>query len=296
VKRPGVEVRYRKGYWAYSAEEAARAKTPPSAGPPSAVANALNSIVEPTKTGHAARFWTGTDRAPDGQTRLTFVWEGLTMGESTRASDVPARVMVTAITAEGRPVFRGRVPDPSVPDLTAGTSQASSAPSAPAVAPSASVTFNAAPGPLELRLVVENEHGQVIDSTTESLTVPDYGKTDVSFGTPRVYRARTAREMMLLKNNLDAPPTAKRDFSRAERLLVRVDAYTPSGAKPEVTAKLLNRDGHAMADVPVQTDQGKPFSIDLPLASLAPGEYVLELDAKAPSCTAQQMVGFKIGT
>ena len=92
-----------------------------------------------------------------------------------------------------------------------------------------------------------------------------------------------------------APPIAKREFNRAERLLVRVDAYAPSGARPEVTAKLLNRDGHAMADVPVQSDQGKPFSIDLPLASLAPGEYVLELDATAPSGSAQQMVGFKIG-
>jgi VWFA-related protein len=296
VKRPGVEVRFRKGYWAYTAEEAARAKEPPKAGPPPAIAHALNSIVEPTKTGHAARFWTGTDRAADGQTRLTFVWEGLAGGEGTRASEVPARVMLTAVTGEGRPVFRGRVPDPSVPvaDLAAGAGQASGAQPG-AAPPGASVSFNAAPGPLELRLVVENDRGQVIDSTTESLTLPDYSKTEVSIGTPRVYRARTAREMMLLKNNLDAPPIAKREFNRAERLLVRVDAYAPSGAKPEVTAKLLNRDGHAMADVPVQSDQGKPFSIDLPLASLAPGEYVLELDAKAPSGTAQQMVGFKIG-
>jgi VWFA-related protein len=300
VKRPNVEVRYRKGYWAYTAEEAARSKEPPKAGPPPAIANALNSIVEPTKTGHAARFWTGTDRAADGQTRLTFVWEGLVGGEGARASEVPARVMLTAVTGEGRPVFRGRVPDPSLPpvaDLTAGPSQASGSQAAGAAAPAtgASISFNAAPGPLEIRVVVENDRGQVIDSTTESLTVPDYGKTEVSFGTPRVYRARTAREMMLLKNNLDAPPIAKREFNRAERLLIRVDAYAPSGARPDVTAKLLNRDGHPMADVPVQADQGKPFSIDLPLASLAPGEYVLELDAKAPSGTAQQMVGFKIG-
>ena len=136
----------------------------------------------------------------------------------------------------------------------------------------------------------------MIDATTESLTVPDYGKTGVSLSTPKVYRARTAREMMLLRNNLDAPPVAMREFNRAERLLIRVDAYAPDGAKPEVTAKLLNRDGHPMADVPVQAADGKPFQIDLPLANLAPGEYVVELDAKAPSGTAQQMIGFKIGT
>lgn len=287
VKRPNVEVRFRKGYWAYTASEAARAKEPSKAGPPPAIVNALNSIVEPTRTGHAARFWTGTDLSADGKTRVTFVWEPLNAGEGTRASERPARVMVTAVSSEGRPVFRGRIPDPSLPPVPDVTSTA---------AAGASVSFSAAPGPLEMRLVVENDRGQVIDSTTESLTLPDYGRTEVSFGTPRLFRARTAREMMLLRNNLDAPPTAKREFSRADRILLRVDAYAANGAKPDVTAKLLNRDGHAMADVPVQAADGKPFSIDLPLASLAPGEYVLELDAKAASGTAQQMVGFKIGT
>jgi VWFA-related protein len=192
VKRSNVEVRYRKGYFAYTASEAARAKEPPKAGPPPAIANALNSIVEPTRTGHAARFWTGTDRGANGQTRLTFVWEGIVSGDAARASEVPARVMLTAMTAEGRPVFRGRVPDPSLPavsDAGAGSSQTAAAQPA-AAPPGASVSFNAPPGPLELRVVVENDHGQVVDSTTESLTLPDYSKTDVSFGTPRAHGAR----------------------------------------------------------------------------------------------------------
>jgi hypothetical protein len=214
--------------------------------------------------------------------------------------------MVTALTADGRPVFRGRVPDassPAVPELapgSAGSGSAASGSTAPGsatpVPAGASVSFNAPPGAVELRLVVENDHGQPIDSTTESVTVPDYAKTDVSLGTPRVFRARTAREMMLLRNNLDAPPIANREFSRGERLLIRVGAYSSAGTQPDVTAKLLNREGHAMADVPVQAAEGKPFQIDLPLASLAPGDYILELDAKAGSATAQQMVGFKIGT
>jgi hypothetical protein len=52
--------------------------------------------------------------------------------------------------------------------------------------------------------------------------------------------------------------------------------------------------GQSMADVPVQAVAGKPFQIDLPLAPLAAGQYLLQLDAKTPSGAAQQMVAFAI--
>lgn len=191
-------------------------------------------------------------------------------------------------------MFRGRVgPDEAAADAPA-------APAAPAAgappAPGASVSFTTPPGQVEMRMVVENARGQVVDSTTQTITAPDYSKTQVSFSTPRVFRARTARELLLLRNNLDAAPSATREFSRAERMLVRFDAYAAGGTRPEVTAKLLNRAGVAMSDVPVQRADGKPFQIDFPLASLAAGEYVIQIDAKTASGTAQQMVGFRVGS
>jgi hypothetical protein len=36
--------------------------------------------------------------------------------------------------------------------------------------------------------------------------------------------------------------------------------------------------------------------IDFPLASLGAGEYVIQIDAKAESGTAQQMLGFRVGS
>jgi hypothetical protein len=68
------------------------------------------------------------------------------------------------------------------------------------------------------------------------------------------------------------------------------------GAHPAVTARLLNRSGASMADVPIQAAEGKPYLIDFPLASLAAGEYLIELNAKTPAGTAQQLVGFKVGS
>ena len=292
TKRPGVEIRARKGYWAYTAEDVARASSTAKSGPPPAVASALNTLVEPSRD-HAARFWTGTSRADDGQTRVMFVWEALAPKNSGRSvNNIAARVQLTVTAPDGRPLYRGRVPDGDLPDAAVAAPADGAALSLPA----ASLAFSAPPGQLEMKIVVENDRGQVIDSTTQSLTLPDYNKTEVSFGTARVYRARTAREAMLIRNNPSALPTASRDFSRGERLLIRFDAYTAAGARPDVTAKLLNRAGQPISDVPISAPEGQPLLIDFPLAALAAGEYVIELDAKGPSGTAQQMLGFKIGS
>ena len=288
VKRPGVEVRARKGYWAYTAEDAARASAPAKAGPPPEVASALNAIAEPARAGRVARFWTGTGRAAAaGKSRVTFVWEPLAAADGARAGDKPARVMLTATAPDGRPLFRGPVAPAAPADATS--------PSA-AAAGGASVSFDADPGPVEIRIVVENAGGQTIDATTQTLAVPDYAAPAVSFGTPRVYRARTARELLLLRKDPGATPSATREFSRAERLFVRVDVYAADGATPEITAKLLNRAGDSMADVPVQAPEGGSVQIDFPLASLGAGEYLIQIEAKTPAASARQLIGFKVGS
>ena len=103
------------------------------------------------------------------------------------------------------------------------------------------------------------------------------------------------RDLAAIKANPAAVPTADREFSRTERLLIRADAYTPGGVPPTVTARLLNRGGQKMADLTVTAAAGAPFELELPLASLPVGDYLIELNATAPSGTAQELVAFKIG-
>ncbi len=124
----------------------------------------------------------------------------------------------------------------------------------------ATVSFDAPPGQLQLRIQVEGARGQVIDSVTRELTLPDFTKVEVSFGTARVFRGRTVRDLAAIKANPAAVPTADREFSRTERLLIRADAYTPGGVPPTVTARLLNRGGQKMADLPVTAATGAPSS------------------------------------
>jgi hypothetical protein len=89
-----------------------------------------------------------------------------------------------------------------------------------------------------------------------------------------------------VSQNPDAAPSAARSFSRTERLLVRVPAYGAGNTQPVVTARLLNRRGVTMRELPSVDTPAAAAGVaqfDLPLASLAPDEYRLELDASNAS-------------
>ncbi len=286
VKRRGVDVRARKGYWALTKEDVARVNAPPKPEAPAAVTRALNTLASP-RGGRPARFWIGTARGENGQSRVTFVWEPLPLGSDDRRTEAAAHVALTAISPEGKPLFRGRVPDGAAPDAAA------KAPTA-VVARGGSVTFEVPPGQLQMRMTVEGERGEVLDATIQELTVPDYTAISVTLGTPRFYRGRTVRELQTIRANPLSAPVVDREFSRSERLLVRVEAYAPGGLAPEVTAKLMNRSGAPMSDIQMQLVEGI-YEAELPLSSLAAGDYLVEFTAKSIAGSAQETIAFRVG-
>jgi VWFA-related protein len=280
VKRRGVDIRARKGYWAYTAEDVARANaTAAKSEAPSAVNTALNDLASPTRD-KAAHFWIGTRRGENGMTHVTFSWEPAPAIPGRPVEDPPARIALTAVAPDGRPVFRGRVPDDS------GTTPSKGG----------AVSFDVPPGQLDMKMVVEGSRGQVIDTLGRQITVPDFTNVTMSFSTPRVYRVRTMPELQALKTNPNAVPTTERQFSRTDRLYIRADAYAPGGVTPPVSARLLNRTGQSMADLPVQQAPGRPAEIELGLSAFAAGEYLIELNARSEGgSTAQELIAFRIG-
>ena len=176
---------------------------------------------------------------------------------------------MTAIAQTGEPYFRGRVAEPRV------------------------VTFDADPGPMQVRFNIENERGQVMDAAQREMTVPDFRKTEVSLSTPQLLRARTVKELTALKTDPAAVPTPDREFRRTERLAVRVEAYAATGDAPAVTAKLLNRTGNPMSTLPVES-AGAAHLVDLPLASLAPGEYLIEITATSGKGSSQDVLAIRV--
>ena len=264
VKRPGIDVRARKGYWALSAESAARAAASAEGvkpGPPPEVNDALSVLASPRR-GRPAQTWIGTARGADGKTRVSLVWEGLAQ-PGQPASEQAARLNVIASNAAGELFFRGkREADPAVVGRTAG----------------GTLTFEAVPGPLGLRIVVEGPGGAVLDTETREITVPDYSGAGIAIGTPRMFRARTARDIAAIKADAAARPVATREFSRTERLLLRFSAWGPGGVTPLVKARMLNMRGEPVTDLPAATPSADgAFEIEIPLSPYAPNDYLIEL-------------------
>jgi hypothetical protein len=62
-----------------------------------------------------------------------------------------------------------------------------------------------------------------------------------------------------------------------------------------MSARLLNRNGQKMADLPVQTPEGASPELELSLSALPAGDYLIELNATAESGSAQEVIAFRIG-
>lgn len=276
VKRKGVDVRARSGYWAYDDDDVARASAPSFTRPPE-VEKAFDAIAEPA-AGRIIRSWLAGSRRADGKTDVTLVWEALRPS----GPDVPARVVVTASTAAGALVHRGRVIKST--DATGRIA--------------GQVTFAAPPGPLVLRLSAEAEGGEALDNDSREWTVPNFSGPEPSVSTPLLYRARTARDIQTLKAASQLVPETNRTFSRIERLLVRFDVYGPDVAAPVLT--LLNRNGDRMSDWPVTARQGGglggpgAYDAEVALGGVPPGDYLLQISSSQAQGAAKTLVAIRV--
>ena len=278
--RPGIQIRVRRGFVAASPDDLLRATLLAHANDPKPKAP-----VEPAPhVSPLIRPWFGVSRGSTGKSRVTFVWEPASRvpGDRAAAAKNPARLVFTARTLDGTVLFDG-----PVAATGPGTIDEPGATSARAV-------FDMPPGRLRLRMSIEDMTARVLDVDVRDIAIREL-KGDVVLGTPEVLRARNAREFRSLETD-SAVPVASREFSRTERLLIRFAAYAPAGARPAVSARLLSRMGQPMRDLPVvpAADAGAENAIDLPLAGLAAGDYIVEVEAASAAGDAKDRVAFRV--
>jgi len=254
VKRPGLQVRARPGYLALSASEAERALTPKRPGPPPAVTQALATLAAVTQQRrNLARTWIGMSPGADGKTKITFVWNPTPTSPGMRR-ELPARVALIAGGPNSDLYYRNRGFPPG------------------------RVEFEVPPGQIDLEIVVQDAAGEMLDRETQKIVVPSLG-LGLTISTPQLFRGRTLPEWQQLAADPAAIPVIEREFRRTDRLLVRVGAQVGAGT-PVLTARMLNREGGQMSVLPVTAGPGGLSQIDVSLAALPPGDFLIEVAAK----------------
>jgi hypothetical protein len=263
VKRPGVDVKARTGYFAPSAVEMdnARKKAAENEAPPE-ISKALSTIVDAPHVTVSGDLWAGAAPGAGGTPRITLSW-------TPRDPSARDAVSVKATDDSGRVLFEG--------PLDAGLA-----------------SFDAAPGTLHLRRsVADPASGGVADRQDSTLDVPDFARAPLSIATPILFRGRTPAELRAIQSAAAPAPFAGRQFERTDRIIVRFDVLGSSAADATVTVTLLNRTGAKLAAMPLRkTASG--YEIDLPIGSVARGEYLFEIGASHGADQAKALVSFRV--
>jgi VWFA-related protein len=265
AKRPGIQIRARKGYWATTPDEVQRAQM-------MAHANDPRPVVPPEPARHASQLirpWFGYARGDSGKVRVTFVWEPSGPVPGDRGVKIPARLEMKVVGSDGVTAFEGTVRERS------------------------SAVFDVPPGRVTLTSSVQDSAAQKIDSDIRDVTVREI-RGAVALGTPEVFRARTARDLRELQADTAPVPVASREFSRTEHLVIRVPAYA-AGEAPFVSATLVSPAKQEMRHLEVEQASGSsPFvRVDLPLAGLPQGQYSVNITA-GPAGEAEEVLSIRV--
>jgi VWFA-related protein len=269
VNRPGVEVRARTGYFAPSTTEmnTAREKAAKEEAPPE-ISKALAAIVDAPHVAVSGYLWAGAAPGPDGKPRVTVSW---TPKEDAPKESAGAGVSIKARGADGEVYFDG---------LVAGNR----------------IAFAAPPGTLRLSRQLVGADGSPGDRAESTIEVPDFAAAPLSITSPIVFRARTPMELRAIQAEPDPQPFAGRQFDRPDRIIARFSVVGPNAADATVTANLLGRRGAQLATLPLKTVPGRGYEIDLPVGSIARGEYVIAIAASRGADQARTLVSFRVGS
>jgi len=169
------------------------------------------------------------------------------------------------------------------------------------------------PGKYQLRIAAHDSSGGNVGSVQYDLEVPDFIKAPFSISGLVMTSAAgseilTARADELLKAVLPGPPVARRSFPQNDEIVLFAEVYDNAGNTPhkvDITATVTADEGKVMFKTDEVRDSsdlggqrgGYGFTSKIPLKDLAPGSYVLKVDARSrvkDTPTASREVQFTV--
>jgi VWFA-related protein len=223
--------------------------------------------------------WFGVTRADATRGRVVVTWEPGFRAVGTGRTGA-ARVTLKATTRDGKVLFEGTL----APMRVGGVADAMSPDRA---------EFDAPAGRVQIDMTILGIAGDKLDVDARDLDVPAMNGALPLLLPAILISTQSAREFREVTADANAAPDPSRQFRRTERLVIRVPAYA-AGSPVRVTGRLLNRLAQPMRDLDVLPDAGGVTQFDLPLATLAPGDYYLLFSVPGPSGPVDQRVGFRI--
>jgi VWFA-related protein len=267
VKRRGVRVTARRGYWAPTEKEITAAAEAAATPVNAALTGALATLSDSVNT-RAVSIWTGFAKGEGGLTHVSFAWE------PNGTADKPARLEIQPVDDTGRNAMPAHVIGGAPGEL-------------PLVA-----NFEMAPGRQRIRFTSLTVAGDVIDRWIQAQAIPDLTKQSLVVSTPRFLRARNMIELRAIEANANAAPAAAMRFGPTDRVLVEIEAR--GGASPAIKVDLLNAKGDVLRALDVPAMTGNKVRMPLPVGALANSTYVLRVQANAGEHSAQQWVAFRV--
>ena len=270
VKRRGVRVTARRGYWAASEKELTAAAEAAATPANVALTGALSALSDSVNT-RAVSLWTGFSRADGGQTRVAYTWEPAAVP----GMDKPARLEVQPIDGAGNVTMPAQVIGGAPGEL-------------PLVA-----RFDFVSGKHRVRFTALTSNGEVIDRWITTQSVPDFSKQPLVLATPRFLRAKNMVEFRAIEANPAASPTAATRFFATDRVMMDLEVQSLGSEPPKIKVELLNQKGDVLRglDVPPLVDGRARLTV--PVNALASSTYVLKIEASVGEQSAQQWVAFR---
>ena len=141
------------------------------------------------------------------------------------------------------------------------------------------------PGRYQLRLAAGNPAGKS-GSVVYDLTVPDFHKAPLALSGLALTSASSSVAGTMAPRNplakaLPRPPTTRRAFDVNDTIGVFGEVYDnaskSNAARIDIGVDLIGADGYAVRST---TAHGERFTVELPLADLNPGSYVIHVEAQ----------------